>query len=216
MGLLDLFKKGASTLWNAIAPRQPEAGGGPATNQTVGGPRPNTLGSGADPHGTGYTQRPNEAHSAANYQRLREDLAAQQQAARAQRQPGAPAPMPRARPPQGYIPMQDGPRGTRVPIPLPQQRVIDEDIPTPDPRAEGRPHTTLGGRIGTDDGVLYRQSATFTGSTAPYTANGLDVPQSRVDWHDHSRGDHPNPHQHPMRWENGRWVVGPQTRFGGS
>jgi hypothetical protein len=160
----------------------------------------------------GYTQRPNLAHNAAEYQRLREDLAQQQAAARRAAGPGGPAPTPRPRPPQGYIPTQAGPDGTQVPVPLPQQRVQNEDIPVPDPAAGGTPHTTLGGRMGSD-GVLYRQSATFNGSTAPYQANGLDVPQSRVDWHDHSRGDHTNPHQHPFRWEDGRWEAGPQTPF---
>jgi len=45
---------------------------------------------------------------------------------------------------------------------LPTQNVRGQDIPIPDPKAEGAAHTTLGGRTGTTDGVRYRQSATFS------------------------------------------------------
>jgi len=93
-------------------------------------------------------------------------------------------------------------------VPLPSQHLHGEDIPLPDASAAG-PHTTLGGRQG-DDGVLYRQSATFPESTWP-TADGHDVPNSRVDWHDHGRADHPNPHQHIFTYdrEQRRWIAGP-------
>jgi RHS repeat-associated protein len=100
------------------------------------------------------------------------------------------------------------------PIPLRQQRVNDTDIPLPDPAAEGRPHTVLGGRVG-KDGVTYRQSATFPGGTWP-PANGHDVPWSRVDWHDHGRPwDHSNPHQHVFEYDSskGGWIAGRRTFF---
>ncbi|WP_152622431.1 polymorphic toxin-type HINT domain-containing protein [Archangium violaceum] len=98
--------------------------------------------------------------------------------------------------------------------PLPQQRVRDVDIPTPDPRAEGRAHTTLGGRDGSD-GVRYRQSATFPENTWP-KANGQDVPMSRVDWHNHGRPqDHTNPHQHQFTYDtqSRQWTAGEQKPF---
>jgi RHS repeat-associated protein len=102
------------------------------------------------------------------------------------------------------------------PIPLPQQRVNGQDIPLPLPEAGGRPHTSLGTRVGSD-GVPYRQSATFTGPSWP-KANGHDVPWSRVDWTDHGRyWDHTNPHQHPFRYDRGLgrggWRSGSQMPF---
>lgn len=105
------------------------------------------------------------------------------------------------------------------PIPLPQQRVNDADIPTPLPEAQGRDHTSLGGRYGTSNGLLYRQSATFSGNTNP--PNYGQVPLSRVDWTNHGRGDHTNPHQHAIIWDYsyrngsiiGRWITGSQVPF---
>src|SRR5882672_2006314 len=121
MGFFDILKKGAGALWNAFSPGGPSPG--PRSGPQGGGRRPNMYagGNAGDP---GYTQQPNPAHNAADYQRLREDLAQQQAAAAAARRaagPG-PAPAPRPRPPQGYIPSQAGPDGTQVPVPLPQQR----------------------------------------------------------------------------------------------
>ena len=102
----------------------------------------------------------------------------------------------------GYIPKS----------PLPSQNVGGVDIPLPDPAAGGAPHTTLGGRMGSD-GTYYRQSATFPGQSWPQ-ANGNDVPWSRVDWHDHGRTDHPNPHQHPFKWNRGGgWEEGGPEPF---
>jgi RHS repeat-associated protein len=90
----------------------------------------------------------------------------------------------------GYIPEQ----------PLPQQKIKDQDIPTPSPLAKGRPHTTLGGRDASD-GSRYRQSATFPGETWP-KAGGQDVPWGRVDWSTHNRPDaHPNPHIHEFTYD---------------
>ncbi|MFY0576197.1 polymorphic toxin-type HINT domain-containing protein [Cystobacter fuscus] len=105
---------------------------------------------------------------------------------------------------KGYIPDTD----------LPQQSIGQVDIPTPDPRAQGA-HTTLGGRTGSD-GVRYRQSATFSDTPSWPKAGGKDVPNSRVDWHDHGRpNDHTNPHQHVFTHDRaqGKWVDGPQQPF---
>jgi hypothetical protein len=110
--------------------------------------------------------------------------------------------------------------GYAPPEPLPMQTVGGVDIPTSLPGAVGL-HTTLGTRIGSD-GVLYRQSATFSESVfsgnAP-KANGLPVSLSRVDWHNHSRPwDHTNPHQHaftPTQTGGGKvvWAKGNQVPF---
>ena len=48
-------------------------------------------------------------------------------------------------------------------IPLKRQMVNGRDIPLPDPEAQGRPHTVLGGATSSKTGVDYRQSATFGG-----------------------------------------------------
>lgn len=50
------------------------------------------------------------------------------------------------------------------PLPLLQQPVRGgEDIPLPDPKAGGRAHTVLGGKVSSVTGEQYRQSATFAG-----------------------------------------------------
>ncbi|MEJ5107001.1 RHS repeat-associated core domain-containing protein, partial [Chryseobacterium sp. MYb328] len=97
--------------------------------------------------------------------------------------------------------------------PLSQQKVAGWDIPLPDPLAGKYPHTTLGGKIGSD-GILYRQSATFTGGSWPL-ANGKVVPWSRVDWTTHGRPlVHPNPHQHIFNFNNGKnWQYGKAVPF---
>jgi len=97
--------------------------------------------------------------------------------------------------------------------PLAQQKVAGWDIPLPDPLAGKFPHTTLGGKIGSD-GILYRQSATFTGGSWPL-ANGKIVPWSRVDWTTHGRPlVHPNPHQHIFNFNNGKnWQYGKAVSF---
>jgi len=85
---------------------------------------------------------------------------------------------------------------------LPQQKVKGIDIPLPNPAAGEYPHTTLGGRTGSKDGLTYRQSATFTGGSWPL-ADGQPVPWSRVDWHDHGRPqDHFSVHQHVFFYDN--------------
>lgn len=86
------------------------------------------------------------------------------------------------------------------PIPLAKQRINNQDIPLPDPNAQG-PHTVLGGKISSETGLPYRQSATFPEGTWP-TANGKNVPWSEVHWGDH--GDplhHTNPHQHIFKYD---------------
>jgi hypothetical protein len=94
--------------------------------------------------------------------------------------------------------------------PLAQQKVAGWDIPLPDPIAGGAPHTTLGGKMGSD-GVLYRQSATFTGGSWPL-ANGEIVPWSRMDWTTHGRPlVHPDPHQHIFNWNGTNWEYGKAT-----
>ena len=80
------------------------------------------------------------------------------------------------------------------PIPLAKQTVNGQDIPLPDPNATG-PHTVLGGKVSSETGEIYRQSATFPEGTWP-PANGQNVPWSEVHWTNHGRGDHTNPHQH--------------------
>jgi hypothetical protein len=97
-----------------------------------------------------------------------------------------------------------------LPVPLNQRTVHTVDLPLPDPLAGGNPHTTLGGRIG-GDGVTYRQSATFPEGNPWPSADGEQVPWSRVDWHDHSRPrEHTIPHQHVFRYdpEQRRWTMG--------
>ena len=92
-------------------------------------------------------------------------------------------------------------------IPLNKHRVNNQDIPLPDPNAQGRSHTVLGGKISSESGLPYRQSATFPEGTWP-TANGKNVPWSEVHWGNH--GDplhHTNPHQHIFKYnfDEGFW-----------
>ena len=103
----------------------------------------------------------------------------------------------------GYIPKDE--QGN--PIPLAKQRINNQDIPLPDPRAEGRPHTVIGGKVSSETGEVYRQTATFDGNAWP-RANGYDVPRSEVHWTDHGRPwDHTNPHQHVFMYDEtkGGW-----------
>ncbi|QQQ27176.1 DUF6443 domain-containing protein [Chryseobacterium indoltheticum] len=96
--------------------------------------------------------------------------------------------------------------------PLAQHKVGGWDIPLPSPLAGNYPHTTLGGKIGSD-GILYRQSATFTGGSWPL-ANGQIVPWSRVDWTTHGRPlVHPNPHQHVFNFNGKNWQYGKAVSF---
>ncbi|MBQ5445889.1 MAG: hypothetical protein IIT48_04385, partial [Lachnospiraceae bacterium] len=68
-------------------------------------------------------------------------------------------------------------------ISLKKQRLMGQDIPLPDKRANGRPHTVLGGKVSSKTGEVYRQSATFNGGSWP-TANA-----------------HSNPHQHVFMYD---------------
>ena len=103
-----------------------------------------------------------------------------------------------------YIPMDaDG-----NPIPLNKQRVNGQDIPLPDPDAQGRPHTVLGSKISSETGEIYLQSATFPGGTYP-SVNGYDVPWSEVHWTDHGTPHHhTSPHQHIFEYnpDKGGWI----------
>ena len=59
----------------------------------------------------------------------------------------------------------------------------------------------LGGKVSSETGLPYRQSATFPSGTWP-TANGYNVPWSEVHWGNH--GDplhHTNPHQHIFKYD---------------
>ena len=102
------------------------------------------------------------------------------------------------------------------PIPLNKQRVNGQDIPLPDPAAQGRPHTVIGSKISSKTGEIYRQTATFPKGTWP-TANGQNVPWSEVHWTNHGRGDHLNPHQHIFEYnpDKGGWIRGEQTYYNG-
>ena len=94
------------------------------------------------------------------------------------------------------------------PIPLNKQKVNGQDIPLPDPAADGRRHTVLGGKVSSETGEIYRQSATFPGGTWP-TVNGQDVPWSEVHWTDHGTPHHHmNPHQHIFEYkpDKGGWI----------
>ncbi len=94
------------------------------------------------------------------------------------------------------------------PISLEKQQINGQDIPLPDPTAEGRPHTILGGKVSSETGEVYRQSATFPGGTWP-TANGYDVPWSEVHWTDHGTSQfHANPHEHIFEYipDKGGWI----------
>jgi hypothetical protein len=117
---------------------------------------------------------------------------------------------------EGYFPRT----ATGWPKELPQRTVSGLDIPTPDPLAAGHAHTTLGGRFSSEDGALYRQSATFhEGPSFPPAPDGLQVPWSRVDWHDHGMPiEHSTPHQHEYRYDarNKKWVSGSATPYFGS
>ncbi|HTF82460.1 MAG TPA: RHS repeat-associated core domain-containing protein, partial [Cytophagales bacterium] len=95
---------------------------------------------------------------------------------------------------------------------LAQQKVAGWDIPLPDPLANSYAHTTLGYKLGSD-GVMYRQSAEFTGGSWPL-ANGQIVPISRVDWTTHGRPMvHPNPHQHIFYYNGSNWSYGSAAHF---
>ena len=92
--------------------------------------------------------------------------------------------------------------------------VNGRDIPLPDPEAQGRPHTVLGGATSSKTGVDYRQSATFGGETWP-SANGYDVPLYETHWYNHGRGDHAIPHKHIFYYDSsdGGWQRGGPSLF---
>ncbi len=161
------------------------------------------------PDGQSYTtpaaDQGNPAHSSMSYAQLLVQLAAEAKAKG--REPGRGP----AQPELGYIPTGTLEDGSEGPLPLPQVRYRDVDYPVPDPDAEGRAHSTIGLREGSN-GVPYKQTATFPGGTWPLLVPGLsDMAQGRVDWTDHGRPwDHPYPHIHPFLFTGEKWVDGPQ------
>ena len=73
--------------------------------------------------------------------------------------------------------------------------------PTPDPEAEGSPHTQLGTRTSRSSGETYRQAVEF---------DGAGNPKNRKDFTDHGRpGNHSNPHQHDFEKVSGNFSPGP-------
>ena len=110
-----------------------------------------------------------------------------------------------------YLPLS--PEGKTQP--LQKQRVKDQDLPLPDPKADGFPHSTIGSKVSSKNGKVYRQTAEFNGSSYP-KANGQDVPFREVHWSDHGRsGAHANPHQHGFTYErsNNTWTRGKNKPF---
>jgi len=101
------------------------------------------------------------------------------------------------------------------PISLSKQTVNGQDIPLPDPAAQGSPHTVIGGKTSSGTGEVYRQSATFPKGTWP-KANGQDVPWSEIHWSDHGTPQfHTNPHQHIFEYnpDKGGWIRGGPSYF---
>ncbi len=101
-----------------------------------------------------------------------------------------------------YIPMDENGN------PIPLKKHGQADIPLPDPRAEGRPHTVIGGKVSSETGEIYRQTAEFRGGSWPLE-NGIEVPISEIHWTDHGRPDvHANPHQHVFTYDpvQKQWV----------
>lgn len=75
----------------------------------------------------------------------------------------------------------------------------------PDSTAGGRPHTVLGGKLSSETGEIYRQSATFPATTWP-KANGHDIPWSEVHWTNHGKPQfHTNPHEHIFKYDKNGW-----------
>ena len=108
-----------------------------------------------------------------------------------------------------YIPMDENGN------PIPLRKHGQADIPLPDHLAEGSPHTVIGGKISSETGEVYRQTATFNGGSWP-TENGIEVPISEVHWTNHGRLDvHPNPHQHVFKYdfEQKQWVRSGPIKF---
>ncbi len=110
----------------------------------------------------------------------------------------------------GYLPVDaDG-----NPISLRKQSVNGQDIPLPDPAAQGHAHTVIGGKVSSKTGEIYKQTATFPEGAWP-NANGHNVPWSEVHWSNHGRGDHLNLHQHIFEYnpDKGGWIRGGPTFY---
>ena len=82
------------------------------------------------------------------------------------------------------------------PIPLKEHKHKNTSIPLPDPAFEGQPHIVFGGRISSDTGELYLQTAIFDGKDDWLKVNGHPVPRTVIDWTNHYMPwAHDNPHQ---------------------
>jgi RHS repeat-associated protein len=99
-----------------------------------------------------------------------------------------------------YIPQdKDG-----NPIPLerhyPDKR-SNLDIPKPDPNAQGA-HTVLGGKVSSETGVLYRQSAEFSSGTWTPATGTHNIPFFETHWSHHGRPlIHTVPHNHYYNYD---------------
>ena len=117
-----------------------------------------------------------------------------------------------------YIPTNNG-----KPVPLPRNNMGYLDPPAPNPGAISpngtvRPHTTLGGKVGSD-GQIYRQSATFPGGQSTPRGHGGNMPLYETHWGNHGRSDHPDIHNHDYsfdfdqnQWRRGSPSYAPLTK----
>ncbi len=88
------------------------------------------------------------------------------------------------------------------PIPLKEHKHKNTSIPLPDPAFEGQPHIVFGGRISSDTGELYLQTAIFDGKDDWLKVNGHPVPRTVIDWTNHYMPwAHDNPHQHVFYYD---------------
>ena len=86
-------------------------------------------------------------------------------------------------------------------------------MPLPLSKANGAPHSVLGGKLASDGVMVYRQTATFPGGTWPPLGE-VDVAWGRVDWSDHGYllgPPHPSPHIHEFNCDpvQKQWKIGP-------
>ena len=111
-----------------------------------------------------------------------------------------------------FIPMDaDG-----NPIPLKEHKHKNTSIPLPDPAFEGQPHIVFGGRISSDTGELYLQTAIFDGKDDWLKVNGHPVPRTVIDWTNHYMPwAHDNPHQHVFYYDfkEKKWLRGDAEYF---
>ena len=102
------------------------------------------------------------------------------------------------------------------PIPLKEHKHKNTSIPLPDPTFEGQPHIAFGGRISSDTGELYLQTAIFDGKDDWLKVNGHPVPRTVIDWTNHYMPwAHDNPHQHVFYYDfkEKKWLRGDAEYF---